>query len=775
MNQAVFDFLSKTIPFQLLPLKEIERLVEKITVKHYAKDSILSVQDKTTLDQVYVVKSGSLELYHQKDGKKSVKGTIHQGEIFGGISILMNSGLSVRTVKTIEDSSLCLISKTLFLDICKQYNKFNDFFSKEFRNRMVDDSYASIISTSQALNFIKDLVPFSFLPREALEEVADSLSILRIPKNDIVFLQGQSKVDHLYIIQKGVAERYYEEDNNKNLRGLLGEGDMFGGISMLLNDMIAVRTLKTTEETFFYRLAQDRFFDLCQKHKIFSEYFTDTFGKRMLDRSYAAIITRDRGTKEAGPRFFNQPISNIVSNRLVSCDQDISIQDAAKIMSVEKCSSIFIKDRSETIIGVVTDNDLRNKVIAKGISTAKPISEIMSSPLNTISAQALVFEALISMMQMNIKHLAVTDARGKVFGVVTNHDLLKSQGQSPVFVIREIVMATGLNALIEKHKQMPILIHNLITNGAKAKNVNRFITTVSDMILKKIIGYALNELGEPPVKFAFMIMGSEGRKEQTLKTDQDNAIVYEDVPAEQKEEVNGYFLKFGEKVSDWLDQVGYDYCDGGIMAKNPKWCQSLSVWKQYFSKWIHAAKPENLLRSSIFFDFRGAYGHMELIHQLREFLFKSLVGWSGFFRHLTENALYFKPPIGFFRNFVVESKGEHRDSFDIKHAMMPVVDFARIHALNNRIEETNTLERLHQLFLRDVLSKTEYKEIDQAYSFLMQMRFMRQITAIEDGKKPDNYINPKKLSRIEQKMLKEIFKKIENMQTKLSFEFTGMP
>ncbi|MEA3279728.1 MAG: putative nucleotidyltransferase substrate binding domain-containing protein, partial [Thermodesulfobacteriota bacterium] len=169
------------------------------------------------------------------------------------------------------------------------------------------------------------------------------------------------------------------------------------------------------------------------------------------------------------------------------------------------------------------------------------------------------------------------------------------------------------------------------------------------------------------------------------------------------------------------------------------------------------------------------YGDKELIVQLRKYLFDSLGGWSGFFRHLTENALHFKPPIGFFRNFVVESKGEHRDSFDIKNAMMPIVDFARIYALKNRIEETNTQERLNRLYLRKILSWQDYNEIEQAYSFLMQMRFMRQVTSvIEENEKPDNYINPKKLSRIEQTMLKEIFKRIEKFQSKLGFEFTGL-
>lgn len=370
-----------------------------------------------------------------------------------------------------------------------------------------------------------------------------------------------------------------------------------------------------------------------------------------------------------------------------------------------------------------------------------------------------------------------------------NLELLSQPGQNPeldnrllteltyTVLIREILETDNIEEIIGKHDQLPGLIHSMIKSGAKVQNITWLITTLSDAILKKLVGFALDELGPPPASFAFIVLGSEGRKEQTLKTDQDNAIIFEDV-AEGSEKpidaVKTYFLELGEKVCTWLDQAGYDFCTGNIMAKNPKWCQPLSTWKNYFSEWIHAAKPDDLLHSSIFFDFRFAYGDKDLVDSLGKYLSDSLVGWKGFFRHMTENAVYFKPPIGFFRKFIVESKGKHRNCLDIKGAITPIVDFTRIYALKNNIRETNTQERLYQLYLKKVLSRKEYNEIEQAYSFMMQLRFVQQITAIVDeDRKPDNHINPKKLSAIEQKMLKTIFKKIENIQTKLSFEFTG--
>jgi CBS domain-containing protein len=387
----------------------------------------------------------------------------------------------------------------------------------------------------------------------------------------------------------------------------------------------------------------------------------------------------------------------------------------------------------------------------------------------------LIFEALMSMMKDDIRHLAVMDATENVVGILSSRDLLSAQGQSPLFVLREISEAGSMAQIIDRNRRMPQLLRSLITSGAKAQNLTRFITAVSDAILKKVMAFTLEELGQPPARFVFMIMGSEGRHEQTLKTDQDNAIVYEDVDPKDEPATREYFLKFGEKACTLLDQAGFEFCTGGVMAKNPKWCQSLSTWKAYFSAWIHAAEPEDLLQASIFFDFRHGFGEPFLINALRQHLFDSLEGWSGFFRHLTENALHFKPPIGFFRNFVVESKGKHRSALDIKSAMTPIVDFVRIYALKHKIEQTNTLERLSHLQLKKVITAPEYDELEKAYGFLMQLRFVRQVTAVIDEKTaPNNYINPKKLTNIEQKMLKEIFKRIEKFQTKLEFEFTGL-
>ena len=774
MRDQIYQFLSHLPPFSELPQNELLQVAGEMSVEVFPKNIVLSVQGKTKLESVYFIKKGSLELFYDFDGKKELTGFLKPGEIFGGLCILMNAGISIRTVKIVEDATLYTLPEKVFLEICARHNFLYQYFAAKFRKRMSDKTYSSVAVAGQAQHFLSRLVPFSFLPEEEIEKISKEVSIIKYPRGTVLFAQGRSKVEYLYIIQEGAAERYFEDNDQKKLRGLLGEGDMYGGISILMNNGVPIRTLRVTEDSWLYVLPKEIFLDICNHHEAFRDFFTDTFGKRMLDRSYAEIISSNFRPREEATQFFNLPIENIFNRELLYCDQNLPIQAAAAVMSEHNSSSIFIRESDADFVGVVTDNDLRKKVIATGFDILKPVSEIMSFPLSTISSNALVFEALMEMMRKNIKHLAVSDTNNKVVGVITNRDLLRAQGQSPFFIVREIARAQFVNQIVQIRKQIPRMIQSLINTGAKAQNITRFLTTISDAILQKIVGIAFDEMGPPPARFVFMVLGSEGRKEQTLKTDQDNAIVFEDVSAKSQKEVMKYFLTFGEKVCNWLDQVGYTLCKGDVMAKNPKWCQPLGTWKNYFSQWIHKAEPEALLQASIFFDFRGGYGDTELIDELRRHLFKSLKGWRGFFRHLTENALFFTPPIGFFRNFLVESKGQHRDTFNIKAAMQPVVDYARIYALQHRIKETNTFERLGQLLTQKKISEQEYSELETAYSYLMQQRFVAQVkTVIAEDSEPDNYINPKQLSRIEQTMLKEIFKRIEKFQSKLSFDFIG--
>jgi len=774
MSSDAYTYISSMPHFSFLPEDELRQIAESVTVVRHSEGTLFATQGHTQIESIFIPVEGALALYIESENDRSLSGYIKSGDVFGGISILLNGGISLRTVEVQQDCVGYAISKNVFLDLCTRYADFFDYFLENYSQNMFDPYLSALIETGQVRRFLSTIEPFSFLPNEELDRIAEEMTVVQYPKGTIPFVQRATRIGYLYILQTGSAERYFEENGGRMLQELMGEGDIYGGISMLLHDGISVRTVKILETATFYLLPKKRFLEICRDYESVSEFFTDIFGKRMLEKSYASVVAKNLAPRQESLQFFNQHVGGIYSREPIFGTVFLTIREAAEIMAGKKISALYLKSEKDACVGVVTEQDLTQRVIAAGYDVNRPVSDIMSSPVTTVSEFALVFEAMMIMMENNIRHLAVTDVDENVVGVLSDRELLSAQGQSPVFLIREIIDAVSIEEIIACHNRLPHLIRNLITSGAQADNVTQFITTVSDSILNKIMAFTLEQMGPPPTRFVFMILGSEGRREQTLKTDQDNAIIFEDVPEPLEAEARTYFLKFGEIACNLLNQAGYDFCTGGVMAKNPKWCQSLSTWKSYFSSWIHAAEAEDLLQASIFFDFRGGYGEFELIDDLRDHLFASLGGWAGFFRHLAENALYFRPPLGFFGTFVVESKGEHRDKFDIKSAMTPIVDFARIYALYHKIEETNTLDRLGYLLRKEVLSQKEYEELEKAYSFMLQVRFVRQITAIVDEKsKPDNFINPKDLTRIEQKMLKEIFVRVGQFQSKLEFDFMG--
>jgi CBS domain-containing protein len=775
MRLDVRKYLAKMPHFAMLPEKELDRVAVRAQERMLDKGTRLAVKSQTSITHIYIIKRGQFSLYDEKRGRSQLGGYIKAGEVFGGITLLMNGGISLRTVHVDVDTQAYLIPKAVFLDLCTHYKDFYSYFIENFSKHIIDTGLHTIIASRQAAIFLSDVAPFSFLPEEILEQTAHKLTLVSYPEGTILFVQGRTRVGHLFILQQGAANRYFEQESEKTMQDQLGAGDLYGGISMLLNDGISVRTLEVTEESYFYLLDKKDFKALCGSFEVFSEFFTDTFGKRMLDRSYAAIVARTAAPPDEELQLFNQPVHQVCNRATVFGTPDMSIRQVAQRMQQENSTYLMIPATDLLEAGIITESDLARKVIATGYDINKPAVEVMSCPLHAVDEQAMVIEALMEMMQGDIKHLAVTNSRNQIIGVLSSRELISAQGQSPLFLLREISKADSIEEIIEQRQRLPGIVKGLISSGATARNISRMITTVSDGILKKVMGFVLAQMPPPPTDFVFLVLGSEGRGEQTLKTDQDNAIIFEDVSDAELPDVSAYFLEFGQKACALLDKAGYTYCEGEVMAQNPQWCQPLSIWMKYFLKWIHAAEPEDLLQASIFFDFRGGYGDMQLVDSLRDHLHGAIRGWTGFLRHMTENAMYFKPPLGFFGNFLVESKGKHRDSFDIKSAMMPIVDFARVYAIKYNISETNTLDRLNQLRAKEVLSQQVFEEIEKAYSFLLQLRFTRQVTAFADRHaKPDNFINPKRLTRIEQTTLKEIFKRIEKLQAKMGFDFIGM-
>ena len=353
-------------------------------------------------------------------------------------------------------------------------------------------------------------------------------------------------------------------------------------------------------------------------------------------------------------------------------------------------------------------------------------------------------------------------------------DLLATRNCSPSVLLHEIGTALTSAEIISLNKMQPYIIATLIESGAKPQSVNSLTTSINDAVRKKLIEIAIQEQGTPPAAFAFMVFGSEGREEQTLHTDQDNAIVYEDVTPDREASVREYFLTLGGTVCTWLNDAGYVFCKGNNMAMNPELCQPASVWKKYFGTWVFAATGEDLLRTKIFFDFRCAVGDESLVNGLKDHLSRVVSENFRFLQILARDILNVIPPIGRFGKFIIETTGDSRGGLDLKKAMIPIVDFARIYALKHDIKAANTIKRLDALRERKILTELSHLEMVQAYCFLMQMRLNTQANAVSSGSKlPDNIVFPKKLTSIEQHLLKEIFTQTKNYQNRLSYDFTG--
>ena len=465
----------------------------------------------------------------------------------------------------------------------------------------------------------------------------------------------------------------------------------------------------------------------------------------------------------------NQPIKPLI-NDLKKCEVGTSIREAALFMTRKKRDILFISQGNK-IIGVINNNDLKKRALAAGIDPGISVMEIMTSPVETISENALLYEALLNLKNRNVSHLATVNARNIINGVIGYEDMIDIKQNTISFLIREIETAEDVNQLTAIYKRVPVLVKALIDSGDKTGNINRIITSVADAINKRVIHFAIEDLGESPAEFAFIVLGSEGRGEQTLATDQDNAIIFEDVEENRLESTHKYFLEFGARVNRDLNSVGYNYCKGDIMAKNPKWTQPLETWKKYFSQWINTGNPQDILEAAIFFDFRCVYGEKSMGKQLRDHINNILDSKSVFFYHMAQAVLKFKPPLNIFGHIVGEESLDDELNLDIKKVMLPVISFIRLYSISEKISQTNSLERLGELLSGKSIDETSHNELCQAYNFMMNMRLRFQVESITQNEIPNNIVNINRLTRIEVATLKKLFSEMGDRQSKVSFDF----
>ncbi len=617
------------------------------------------------------------------------------------------------------------------------------------------------------VKFLGNIMPFNELDDETLQQLARHVKVDFFPKGTRLFIAGETEITHLYLIQQGGVKSFIVDDQGEvTLKDYRGEGDYIGALS-IIRGTSANLDIETVEDTFCFLLPREIFLDLINNQPGFAQYYLKSFSEKIVTTAYAELrshrMTR-RGDEDL--YLFSMKVGDIVKQEPRKVPTDTTIQQAAKTMAGYRISSLLIHqpDDAEDIIGIITDRDLRNKVLAQGLDYNEPVERIMSLVVGTVLSQSICFDALLKMMSTGIHHLLV-ERQGKIIGVVTSHDIMLLQGNAPYSLFKEIGKQREIRGLYPLSQKIPEMIRNLIKEGAKAGNIARMISIINDNILKRLLTLLEDEMGKPPVDYCWLFMGSEGRREQTFKTDQDNAIIYAD-PADdaQRGAAEEYFAEFTRKAIDHLVNCGYPLCLGEIMAVNPKWCQPVSVWKQYFENWVGAPDPQELLHVTIFFDFRPGFGKIALAEDLRQHLNTLSKRQEIYLLHLARECMANRAPLSFFKNFIVEKDGEHQNKLDIKHqGLTPFVNFARVLALKNGVKETNTLARLKVLAKEGHISEELWATSCDAYEMQMQLRLIHQLNQLEVGILPDNYIDPVELSDLEKRMLRDSFEVIERL------------
>jgi CBS domain-containing protein len=611
------------------------------------------------------------------------------------------------------------------------------------------------IAPEMVLNFLENTLPFKELEDNTLRELSRQCIIDFFPKDTLIFQQDVTDVAYLYIIQQGGVRSFLKDGGGEvTLKDYRGEGEHFGALA-LIQDTKANLNIETVEDTFCFLFPKKAFLQLLKSEPKATNYFLRSLSEKLVKSAYKEL-RQHKVTARSDNAFylFTTQVGDI-KTAPQKITTTTSVQEAAAAMSRFGIGSLLVEENYK-VIGIVTDKDLRTKVVARGMDYNTPVRDIMATPVQTIPGNAFCFDALLTMMKKRIHHLAV-ESQGVINGIVTTHDLMVVQGTSPLYLFKEISGVRSIEGLYPMSKKIPMVVRSLIEDGAKGGNITRMITIINDHIVEKLLTMLLAKHGTPPMPFCWMLMGSEGRQEQTFLTDQDNALLYlasDDKDIQQKSAE--YFSAFSEDAINHLEKCGFPRC----------------TWQRTFDRWIRVPDPKEVLNSTIFFDFRAGFGDKQLAENLRDHLAQVIPKNELFLYHLAKDCLNVRPPLSFFRNFIVEKNGEHKNSLNLKYnGLTPFVDFARVLALKNGLKESNTLGRFQLLRDLQLLSPEFYAEIIAAYEFIMQLRLIHQLHQTENNEPLDNYLNPARLSDLEKQTLKEAFEVIRRMQTYIKQEF----
>lgn len=607
--------------------------------------------------------------------------------------------------------------------------------------------------------FVGTIPPFDLLPDSLLDKLVREISISYLRADEHL---SPDDIDQpqLYILRKG-ALRYLAAD--KELIGKYGEGDICTVFCQKRSELNTGIAVIVDEDSLIYSLDYKTLKVLLADSSEAIEFIENSSEQRLHSKknklSDDAILSSSISNTSVED-FYHHPVETIPANA--------SIQDAAIKMTEKGFSCLVVVDSNDPQqqtadmqLGIVTDKDIRRRCVALGLATSNSVSEIMTKDIATIDIKSNAYNALMTMVGKHIHHLPVTKY-GKLDGMVSVTDLVLNEGHNAVNMTSIIHKANSLDELVTISKLLNKLQVKLTKLGSNADHIGKSISAITMAFTIRLIEMAEKELGQAPVSYAWVAAGSQGRQEQLAHSDQDNALIISDT---MKPQDDVWFKSLAKFVSDGLAACGFIYCPGDIMATNDKWRQPQKKWQQYFDQWVDKPSPAALLNSSTFFDLSTVYGDDALLEKVRQRMLEKTKRSTLFIAHMSSNALNLRPPLGFFRDFVLIQNGIHKETLDLKHnGIAPIVDLARIYALSEGVSAVNTLERLQQCSGTKSLTKSSAENLIDAYEFLTSIRLEHQAERLLAKQPVDSYIAPKQISKLEREHLKDAFKVIKSMQ-----------
>lgn len=617
-----------------------------------------------------------------------------------------------------------------------------------------------------AFDFLRRHAPFDRMASAHVEYLAQRLSLAFYSRGDVIVDPDAGVAERLHIVKQGRVRGESEDTEN-------GAWELVPGESFPIGALLARRRPRTVtravEDTFCYELDREAFDALLAKSTVFHDFCTRRLAN-LLDSALRRVQAKSAARVSEGGSF-EAPLRSLVQRNPVTCAPTTPLQAALEKMHQAQVGSIVVVDPAQAPVGLLTLKDVLSRVVLNRHDLSAPITEVMTPDPVSLAPDSPACEAAIVMAQRGFTHICVVE-RGCLVGVLSERDLFSLQRIRLVQMSRAISGAEDIATLAGLERNLHRLVDQMLAQGASVDQLTRIITTFNDSLTERVIQLTIKESELTPLPFTWLSFGSEGRGEQTLRTDQDNGILFEVPSGSDPDEVRAQLLPLAKRINEALAECGFPLCPGQVMAGNPECCLSLEEWQQRFDRWIDQGTPEHLLKATIYFDFRPLYGDPEPAQRLRLTLTERVSRNSRFRRQLAATALRNRPPLGLFHDFRLSSGGDAPHTLDLKvQGLAPFVDSARLLALANSIGETNTSARLQAAAEAEAAAPADVDAWLEAYHYIQLLRMRNHRRQGEAGAPLSNRIDPDTLNELDRRILKEAFRQARKLQSKIALEY----